>query len=47
MIRLAIKYPVLQKLSADFDQDLADINAILTGVHHMPPLPATTFIDAQ
>lgn len=47
MIRLAIRMPVLRKLSADFDRDLADMNDILTGVHNMPALPATTFIDAE
>lgn len=46
-IRLAIRFPILRKLSADFERDLADLNSVLTVVHHMPPLPATTFADEE
>lgn len=45
LIRWAIIWPWLRHISSDIDQDLADLNHILTTVHGFPNMPAVTFSD--
>lgn len=43
LIRYAIAWPWLRKISSDFEKDLHDLNQVLTSVHGFPALPAATF----